>query len=78
MIQLTQKGKEIYGDREIDITEVRKADYDYLMYVIVRYANAGGANNDGTPKLKVVGHTIIASTPLELKALLDMDLIEIK
>lgn len=63
MIQLTQKGKEIYGDKEVTFYtgklsiryEIKKSDY-----------------------LTEFGSYVIASNPLELKALLDMGLIEIK
>jgi len=56
MIQLTQKGKEIYGDRKIQRV--------VLMDGIIRFGDTN--------------RYIIASNPLELKALLDMGLIEIK
>lgn len=56
MIQLTQKGKEIYGDRKIQRV--------VLMDGIIRFGDTN--------------RCIIASNALELKALLDMGLIEIK
>ena len=60
MIQLTQKGKEIYGEFKL------KVDIEGEWCVL-------RLNNSTLYK-----GTQIASNPLELKALLDMGLIEIK
>ena len=66
MIQLTQKGKEIYGDRKIE-----KINAYVSSFGIDTFKVAFGYIEHGT-------EYIIASTPIELNELLDMGLIEIK
>lgn len=57
MIQLTQKGKETYGDYKIEMLRENNRLWNTIVYTI------GGA--------------ILASSPTELKALVDLGLVEI-
>lgn len=62
MLQLTQKGKEVYGDVSLRIEKGKL----YVRYVKVI-----------SDVLEEIGSYSIASNPLELKALVDLGLIEI-
>lgn len=66
MIQLTQKGKEIYGNYKVE------AKYEQHIDRKAKYFQSVFEISDGE------SHVVIATNPLELKALLDMGLIEIK
>jgi hypothetical protein len=66
MIQLTQKGKEIYGDNKIEKINVYVSSYGIDTFNV-----EFGYIEHGT-------QYIIASTPIEMNALLDIGLIEIK